>query len=79
MYACEMWGLIPGVDGVAKYWTGSAGEASNSILKWFGLSIVWVNGLALYALQNGFDAVAIQKVRRAGFERACCRPPAQCR
>ena len=63
VHAVESFGLSPAApDPVQKYWGKAGDSTSNSIMKWFGLSIIWSNGLALYALLSlGADAVGLQK------------------
>merc|ERR1719337_129227 len=53
LYAVEMFGLRPDTpDPVAKYWGKSGDDGSNAIMQWLGMSIVWCNGLVLYALTS---------------------------
>ena len=63
LYAVEMFGLRPDTpDPVAKYWGKSGDDGSNAIMQWLGMSIVWCNGLVLYALTSlGANAVGLQK------------------
>ena len=72
MYALEMFGLSPATDdAVAKYWGKPGDTVSKGIMKWFGLAIVWSNGLTLYSLLSlGTDAVDLQKFQ--AFTWASC-------
>ena len=72
LYAVEMFGLPPAApDPVEKYWGTPSSEVTSGILKWFGLAIIWLNGLMLYALLSlGADAVGLQKY--SAFTWASC-------
>lgn len=71
LYALEMFGLSPACDDpTAKYWGVSPGKGkkapegtavTESILKWFGIALLWVNGALLTSLSLGTDATALCK------------------